>query len=86
MLERDELTLLVAGPMSSARKHMTDGTKPSPGGWCRILIDVEDIESDVARLKEKGVKFKNDILDGPGGRQILCIDPSGNLVELFQPD
>ena len=64
---------------------MPDGTKPAPGGWTRILIDVDDIESEVARLKEKGVQFKNDILEGPGGKQILCLDPSGNVVELFQP-
>ena len=85
MLERDGLTLLVAGPMSSASKPMPDGTKPTPGGWSRILIDVDDIESDVARLKENGVQFKNDILEGPGGKQILCLDPSGNVIELFQP-
>ncbi len=85
MLERDGLTLLVAGPMSSAGKPMPDGTKPTPGGWSRILIDVDDIESVVTRLKEKGVQFKNDILEGPGGKQILCLDPSENVVELFQP-
>ena len=85
MLERDGLTLLVAGPMSSAGKTMPDGTKPTPGGWSRILIDVDDIESDVARLKQNGVQFKNDIIEGPGGKQILCLDPSGNVVELFQP-
>jgi len=85
MLERDGLTLLVAGPMSSAGKPMPDGTKPTPGGWSRILIDVDDIESEVTRLKEKGVQFKNDILEGPVGKQILCLDPSGNVIELFQP-
>ena len=85
MLERDGLTLLVAGPLSSAGKPMPDGTKPTPGGWSRILIDVDDILSDVARLKANGVQFKNDILEGPGGKQILCLDPSGNVIELFQP-
>ena len=64
---------------------MPDGTKPTPGGWSRILIDVDDLESEVSRLKQNGVKFKNDILKGPGGKQILCLDPSGNVVELFQP-
>ncbi len=85
MLERDGVTLLVAGPMSSAARPMPDGTKPTPGGWSRILIDVDDLESDVARLKENGVQFRNEILDGPGGKQILCLDPSGNVIELFQP-
>lgn len=85
MLERDGITLLVAGPMSSAARPMPDGTKPTPGGWSRILIDVADIEAEVTRLKENGVQFRNEILDGPGGKQILCLDPSGNLIELFEP-
>ena len=86
MLERDGLTLLVAGPMTSAARPMPDGTKPTPGGgWARILIDVNDIESDVARLKENGVQFRNDITENQGRKQILCLDPSGNLVELMQP-
>ena len=85
MLERDGVTLLVSGPKASASRPMPDGSKPSPGGWNRILISVDDIESDVSRLKQNGVKFKNDIIEGPGGKQILCLDPSENLVELFQP-
>ena len=85
MLQRDGVTLLVAGPKSSAARPMPDGSQPSPGGWNRILISVDDIEAVVTRLKEKGVQFKNDIIEGPGGKQILCLDPSENVVELFQP-
>ena len=64
---------------------MPDGTKPAPGGWNRIELVVEDIEKEVARLRAAGVRFRNDIVRGPGGAQILIVDPSGNLVELFQP-
>ena len=85
MLGRDGVTLVVAGPMTSAAKPMPDGSKPEPGGWNRIMISVADIESTVAQLKEHDIQFKNDILEGPGGKQILCIDPSGNVVELFEP-
>ena len=85
ILERDGFQLLVSGPKASASRPMPDGSQPSPGGWSRIQIIVDDIESVVSRLKQNGVPFKNDILDGPGGKQILCLDPSGNVVELFQP-
>jgi len=85
MLERDGVTLLVSGPKASASRPMPDGSKPTPGGWNRILIDVDDLESEISRLKENGVQFKSDIIEGPGGKQILCLDPSGNVVELFQP-
>ena len=64
---------------------MPDGTKPLPGGWNRFQMSVDDIESFVSKLKEKGIQFKNEIIEGPGGKQILCIDPSGNVIELFQP-
>ncbi len=85
ILERDGLQLLVSGPKASASRPMPDGTIPSPGGWSRFQIVVDDIESDVSRLKENGVQFKNEILEGPGGKQILCLDPSVNVIELFQP-
>ncbi len=85
ILERDGLWLLVSGPKASASRPMPDGSKPSPGGWSRFLITVDDIESIVSKLKQNGVEFKNDIIEGPGGKQILCLDPSGNVVELFQP-
>jgi predicted enzyme related to lactoylglutathione lyase len=64
---------------------MPDGRKPEPGGWNRFVIEVEDLAGTVANLKEKGVPFRNDIVEGPGGKQILCEDPSGNVVELFEP-
>ena len=86
ILERDGLQLLVSGPMASASKAMPDGSKPTPGGWSRILITVDDIESVVSRLKQNGVQFKNDIIENQGRKQILCLDPSENVVELFQPD
>jgi catechol 2,3-dioxygenase-like lactoylglutathione lyase family enzyme len=64
---------------------MPDGRKPGPGGWNRIHLIVDDIESEVARLRSAGLSFRNDIVSGPGGQQILLDDPSGNPVELFQP-
>jgi catechol 2,3-dioxygenase-like lactoylglutathione lyase family enzyme len=64
---------------------MPDGAKPGPGGWNRIHLLTADLESEVARLRGEGVPFRNDIVKGPGGSQILIEDPSGNLVELFQP-
>lgn len=85
ILARGDLTLWVAGPMASAGKPMPDGRKPVPGGWNRFVLEVEDLAGLVAMLREKGVPFRNEILSGPGGQQILCEDPSGNVIELFQP-
>jgi catechol 2,3-dioxygenase-like lactoylglutathione lyase family enzyme len=82
---RGNLRLLLSGPTSSAGRPMPDGTKPTPGGWNRIHLIVVDIEAEVARLREAGAPFRNEILKGPGGKQILLEDPSGNVVELFQP-
>ena len=82
---RGNLRLLLAGPRSSAGRPMPDGRKPEPGGWNRIHFIVDDITVEVDRLRTAGVKFRNDIVTGPGGRQILLDDPSGNPVELFQP-
>ena len=84
-VKRGNLRLLLAGPTSSAGRPMPDGTKPTPGGWNRIHFIVDDIRSEVARLRDAGVTFRNDIVEGPGGKQILLQDPSGNIVELFQP-
>ena len=64
---------------------MPDGDVPKPGGWNRIHLIVDDVEREVARLTEEGVRFRNEVVTGPGGAQVLAIDPSGNLVELFQP-
>ncbi len=85
ILEQDDVELQVSGPKASASMPMPDGTKPSPGGWNRFQMSVDDLESFVSKLKEKGIQFKNEIIEGPGGKQILCIDPSGNVIELFQP-
>ena len=82
---RGSLRLLLSGPTSSAGRPMPDGTRPSPGGWNRIHLIVADIAAEVARLRDAGVSFRNDIVTGPGGRQILLEDPAGNVVELFQP-
>jgi catechol 2,3-dioxygenase-like lactoylglutathione lyase family enzyme len=82
---RGNLRLLLSGPQSSAGRAMTDGERPGPGGWNRIHLIVDDLDREVARLTEEGVPFRNEIVTGPGGSQILAVDPSGNLVELFQP-
>ncbi|MEO8691976.1 MAG: VOC family protein [Acidimicrobiales bacterium] len=84
-VKRGNLRLLLAGPQSSAGRPMPDGRKPGPGGWNRIHFILDDIETEVARLRDAGAIFRNDILSGPGGKQILLEDPSGNVVELFQP-
>jgi len=82
---RGELRLLLSGPQSSAGRPMPDGRRPEPGGWNRIHFVVDDIGAEVARLRAAGVRFRNDIVKGPGGSQILLEDPSGNPIELFQP-
>lgn len=83
---RGNLRLLLSGPESSGRRPLKDGTKPVPGGWNRIELQVPDIQAEAARLRAAGVKFRrDDIITGPGGSQIWIVDPSGNLVELFQP-
>jgi catechol 2,3-dioxygenase-like lactoylglutathione lyase family enzyme len=84
-VRRGNLRLLLAGPTSSAGRPMPDGTKPGPGGWNRIHFIVDDIDTEVARLRDVGARFRNDIIEGPGGKQILLEDPSDNVVELFQP-
>jgi catechol 2,3-dioxygenase-like lactoylglutathione lyase family enzyme len=82
---RGRLRLLLAGPQSSAGRPMPDGRKPGPGGWNRIHFVVDDIAGEVERLRLAGLSCRNDIISGPGGRQILLDDPSGNPIELFQP-
>jgi catechol 2,3-dioxygenase-like lactoylglutathione lyase family enzyme len=84
-IKRGSLRLLLSGPTSSAGRAMPDGEKPRSGGWNRIHLIVDDLPAEVTRLRAVGVKFRNDIVTGPGGSQILLVDPSGNLVELFQP-
>ena len=82
---RGNLRLLLSGPASSAGRPMPDGRTPEPGGWNRIHFIVDDITAEVDRLRSTGATFRNDIISGPGGRQILLEDPSGNPIELFQP-
>ena len=82
---RGRLRLLLSGPSSSAGRPMPDGRQPEPGGWNRIHLIVEDIAAEVERLRAAGLTFRNDIVSGPGGQQILVDDPSGNPIELFQP-
>jgi catechol 2,3-dioxygenase-like lactoylglutathione lyase family enzyme len=82
---RGRLRLLLSGPESSAARPMPDGARPGPGGWNRIHLIVDDIAAEVARLRDAGASFRNDILEGPGGKQILLNDPAGNVVEIFQP-
>jgi catechol 2,3-dioxygenase-like lactoylglutathione lyase family enzyme len=84
-ITRGNLRLLLSGPASSAGRPMPDGAKPGPGGWNRIHLIVDDIETEVTHLRDAGASFRNDIIEGPGGKQILLQDPSGNVVELFQP-
>ena len=82
---RGNLRLLLSGPQSSAGRPMPDGRTPEPGGWNRLHFVVEDIAADVERLRAADLTFRNDIVSGPGGQQILLEDPSGNPIELFQP-
>ena len=79
-----DLTLWLAGPQSSAARPMPDGRRPEPGGWNRFVVEVEDLVSRVAEMKGAGLRFRNDVVVGPGGKQILLEDPDGNLVELFE--
>ena len=82
---RGNLRLLLSGPKSSAGRPMPDGRTPEPGGWNRMHFVVGDIASEVERLRDAGITFRNDIISGPGGQQILLEDPAGNPIELFQP-
>jgi len=84
-VRRGRLRLLLSGPRSSAGRPMPDGRQPAPGGWNRIHFVVDDIHAEVDRLRRAGVVFRNDVIRGPGGSQIVLDDPSGNPIELFQP-
>jgi len=84
-VSRDGVRLLLSGPTSSGRRPMPDGTRPVPGGWNRLHLQVDNLPAEVERLHAAGCRFRNDIISGPGGSQILLEDPSGNVVELFQP-
>ena len=85
IIEKDDLQIWLSGPQTSAARPMPDGRIPEPGGWNRFVIEVEDIEALVSAMKSAGVSFRNEIITGPGGKQILAEDPSGNPIEIFQP-
>lgn len=82
---RGNLRLLLSGPLSSAGRAMADGERPAPGGWNRIHFVVPDLQAEIDRLQAEGVTFRNEVVTGPGGSQVLVQDPAGNLVELFEP-
>ena len=84
IVTRDDLSLWLSGPQSSAARPMPDGRQPEPGGWNRLVLEVDDLESKVAELKRAGLSFRNEIVTGPGGRQIVLEDRDGNAVELFE--
>ena len=85
MVKRGDLTLWLSGPGSSAARPLADGSRPAPGGWNRLVIETEDLDSMNTKLKRAGAAFRGDVVSGPGGRQVLIDDPSGNPVELFEP-
>lgn len=85
IVRRGDVDLWLSGPASSAAKPMPDGRVPEPGGWNRIVVEVDDIDSLVAGLRELGATFRNEPLTGPGGTQVLIEDPFGNPIEIFQP-
>ncbi|MEP6910492.1 MAG: VOC family protein [Actinomycetota bacterium] len=85
LVSRNDLSLWLSGPQSSAARPMPDGRQPAPGGWNRLVVEVDDLESRVEEMKQAGLRFRNEVVTGPGGKQILLEDPAGNVVELFQP-
>ncbi len=85
IVARDDLNLWLSGPQTSAAKPMPDGRKPEPGGWNRLVIELPDTVATAAALRTAGVAFRNDVISGPGGSQVLIDDPAGNPIELFTP-
>ena len=84
MVKRGDLTLWLSGPGSSASRPLADGSEPAPGGWNRLVLETDDLASLVEKLKRSGAQLRSDIVSGPGGKQVLVDDPSGNPVELFE--
>ena len=84
MVKRGDLALWLSGPGSSASRPLADGSKPVPGGWNRLVLETDDLASLVEKLKRSGAQLRSDIVSGPGGKQVLVNDPSGNPVELFE--
>lgn len=85
IIQHDDLEIWLSGPGTSASLPMPDGTMPQSGGWNRVVLEVEDIAATIERLREAGARFRNELIAGPGGSQILIEDPSGNPIELFEP-
>jgi len=85
MVKHGDLTLWLSGPGSSAARPLTDGSKPVPGGWNRLVLETDDLESLLTKLTQSGAHFRSEIVSGPGGKQVLVNDPSGNPIELFEP-
>lgn len=85
MLAREDLTLWLSGPGTSAARPLADGSLPRPGGWNRLVIQVDDLDAALQALRPTGARFRSDPVAGPGGRQVLAEDPSGNPIELFEP-
>jgi len=84
MVKRGDLILWLSGPGSSASRPLPDGSKPASGGWNRLVLETDDLASLVAKLKQSGAHFRSEIVSGPGGKQVLINDPSGNPIELFE--
>ena len=84
-VSKGDLTLWLSGPQSSAARPMPDGRRPEPGGWNRLVLEVQDLSARVIEMKEAGIHFRNEIVVGPGGKQIVAEDPDGNPVEFFEP-
>ena len=84
IVSREDLSLWLSGPQSSAARPMPDGLQPEPGGWNRFVLEVDDLETKVAELKQAGLSFRNEIVTGPGGKQIVLEDVDGNPIELFE--
>ena len=85
MVKRGDLTLWLSGPGSSAARPLTDGSKPAPGGWNRLVLETDDLVLLMEKLTQSGAHFRSEIVSGPGGKQVLVNDPSGNPIELFEP-
>ena len=85
IVKRKGLSLWLSGPGTSARKRLTSGANPEPGGWNRLVVEVKNMDEAVSKLNELGIKFRSEPIKGPGGRQVLVEDPSGNPVEVFEP-
>lgn len=85
IVRKGDLDLWISGPGTSASKALSDGSQPQPGGWNRFVVQVPDLDAAMSDVKSKGGRFRSEPIRGPGGRQVLCEDPSGNPIELFEP-